>query len=112
MYKLQVKVKYLNGEKRWMHLCYVPIKLWRRFEKVAKPDSLTVNDWVCKWATADFGSTKLQDLKDLDNLRDKIKLQYRKRYPELYLSSPTDRQGWVRVWCTQHMKKEIENVDN
>jgi hypothetical protein len=33
---------------------------------------------------------------------------YSERYPEIFLDNEIDRQGWVRVWLTDKIKKMLE----
>ena len=94
-----------NNDPRWVHLCYIDKQLYEAFiENHGGIDK----DFICKHCKEDFDfDLKLCTDKDLSTLRDLVKDHYSKKYPEIYLESPTDRQGWLRIWVTNKIKEEL-----
>ena len=99
------KVQFKLGDGSWVHFCYVDSEL--------KGDFVTVSDeslapWVKRWAEEDYNLSQVDTPEELAELKEAIRQEYQEKYPELFLPSRTDNQGWVRVWLTQHIKEELE----
>ena len=45
---------------------------------------------------------------EIEVLKGLVKNFYKRAHPELYIDSPTDRQGWLRVWLTKKIKEELK----
>lgn len=101
-----------EGKHERVHFCYIDIELRNEFNKIANPERVLFTDWVERWAAEDFDPAPITTWDDLENLRHKIKELYKNIYPNLFLENITDRQGWVRIWCTNHMKKELGKIGN
>ena len=109
--KIQIKLR--RGSRAfWAHLCYVPEEVKANFDSKVNTKYLPSNHWVEAWAEEDFGWVILGWLseEELRELKKLIQDKYKDEYPELHLETNTDRQGWVRVWYTQHMNKELEKI--
>lgn len=109
MFQKKIKYKVRN---KWVHFCYVSEELKEEFDLRVNTLNHLPNYWVMKWAYEDFGMSKINTQKELRELRMRIREMYRSRYPELYIENNTniDTQGWVRVWYTQHMERELNYV--
>jgi hypothetical protein len=107
LHKIKIKVKWKNSWV-WTHFCYVPDEVALKFFELNK-EGQEANYWIAKWAKEDFGPDVLETEEDLNRLKLQIKELYKSKYPELYIDSATDKQGWLRVWCKTHMEKELEN---
>lgn len=99
-------------EFRWVHLCYVDTEVYEEFCETLEPYENyddEFNGILSRWCAEEFGiNLKMNTQEDLNALKELIKNLYRERYPEVYRDSKTDRQGWIRIWVTQKMRKEIE----
>ena len=103
--KLLIKI-FDGSSAKWVHLCYVDSELFKEFS--AKVTD-TLNTSIQSWAKEDFGEALyIGSIKDLEKLRLLISKYSKEVYPDLFKESRTDRQGWVRVWITSHMRKELE----
>ena len=98
---------------KWVHLCYVDSELYKEFLQTPV-GSKTINELILNWSKNDFGVplSTLSNMADLEVVKELIKKTYKALYPDLYRDSETDRQGWIRVWITNNMKKEIEAWKN
>lgn len=103
--KIQLKLS-SNGKSYWTHLCYIPKNLVLPFLQLTQ--NITINTLVTRWAKEDFEIDTLKEEKDLNELRKSIKEHYKKLYPKVYTETFTDSQGWIRIWCTEHLMKEME----
>lgn len=105
LHKIAIKVEGRKGDKNWVHFCYIPPELKDEFDSKVEADPR----WVIKWANEDFGMGigEVMTEIELDQLRELIKERYQRLYPDLYIESQTDNQGWVRVWMISNMRSEI-----
>ena len=95
---------YREGKWEWVHFCYVFPAEWSLYRKLKLPVPYCID----KWSIDDFRAG-VTSWRDLEILRRNIKRVYQERYPELYVDSPTDYQGWIRLWFVEKTKKELEN---
>ncbi len=109
----KVMIKLTNeGNEAWTHLCYVDKSLYAKYaaERKKKYHELMLNSALEIWAEHTLKkSIKVLTTEDLAELKALVKTYYKKKYPELFVSSVTDRQGWMRVWVTEMMEEEIKN---
>lgn len=94
-----------------MHFCYVSEELKDLFDEQVNVLGHPANYWIGRWAIEDFEMINITTVEELDELKSLIRKQYQDMYPELYLDSIIDRQGWLRVWFTKHMEKELANIE-
>ena len=105
--KLLIKLKDENDEYRWTHLCYVDKSLYEEFTK--DRDYCNWNDLLSRWTEEQFKiSLPMLSVSDIAELKDLVREHFKEQYPEIYKESNTDRQGWMRVWINQNIKKELE----
>ena len=102
----KIQFRLSNGGQ--VHFCYVPEEVKDEFDSKIEGVPRSSNYWIIKWAAEDFGIVNISTYDDVEDLKNHIKLKYKELYPELYLESSTDQQGWTRVWFTQHIEKELE----
>lgn len=107
--KLLLKVLDENRDKLvWEHLCYVPKELYLKFLRAYGLERFEMADYVTRWAKEDFNiDLPMTTAKDITILRELVIDKYRSVYPHLTRKSQTDRQGWLRVWVSTHMEKEL-----
>lgn len=99
----------IYGRCEWRHLCYVDKELCDSYLSTTGKTMVDMGKTIVGWCKRDFQKDiKLNTRKSIEELREIIKNHYKTKYPELYHDSNTDRQGWVRVWITENMKKELE----
>ena len=105
--KVHLKLLDRHNQSKWVHFCYISEDVKKRFIKACP--KMSINIKIRHWANDDFGAVFLVDDNDLSNLKMLIKAKYKHKYPELFreLSDKTDRQGWIAIWLTEHMEKEI-----
>ena len=49
---------------------------------------------------------------DITVLKELILDKYSKIFPYLSRPSKTDRQGWIRVWLSEHMEREMRKKND
>ena len=104
--KLLIKVD--SSPSQWNHFCYIEESVYNAFVSIGNKGS--INSIISRWCKEDFDvDNPALSMEEIQELKDLIKSHYKEKYPEVYRDSDTDRQGWVRVWVTEHMKKEIAN---
>lgn len=107
--KFLVKVLDENRDRLvWEHVCYAPKALYLRFLKAKGIERYEMADYLSAWAKEDFNiELPMTTAKDVVILRELILDKYSSVYPHLLRRSSTDHQGWVRVWVSTHMEKEL-----
>lgn len=97
-----------NDKPEWTHLSYVDSKLYTRLMDEKHLETSDLNDLLSRWAKEDFNaSLSMSSKNDILILKHLVKDFYKRAHPELYIDSPTDRQGWLRVWLTRKIKEEL-----
>lgn len=93
----------------WVHVCYVDKELYEKYKATAK---YPLNEALKKWAELTFNkkNVPVSTTQDFAKLKLLVKDYYKTEYPDVYRDSPTDRQGWMRVWVTDMMKEGVKNV--
>lgn len=107
--KLIIKIlNELTDRVEWVHLSYIDRELYKKFLDAKGIDTTEMNDVLSRWVKEDFNfETTMTTTRDIIILKQLVKDFYRSAHPELYIESPTDRQGWLRVWLTRKMKEEL-----
>lgn len=94
---------------KWVHLCYVDSDIYKEFLQSPK-GATTINEMIIDWCKSDFNQAiDMATTSDLEILKGLVKKYYSELYPDLYRESEIDRQGWIRIWVTSHLKQEVEN---
>ena len=108
--KFLVKVLDENQDKlTWEHLCYAPKDLYLKFLRTFGLERFEMADYVAKWAKEDFNlDIPMTTAKDITILKELIMDKYSSAYPHLLRKSHTDHQGWVRVWVSSHMERDLQ----
>lgn len=108
--KFLIKVLDENRDKLvWEHLCYAPKELYLKFVDTMGIERFEMADFVSKWAKEDFNiDLPMTTAKDITILRELILDKYSSAYPHLLRRSATDHQGWVRVWVSTHMERDLQ----
>ena len=106
---LKIKDPDVADTYKWVHLCYVDENTYSEYQTLQNE---TMNIVLSKWAQDDFDvELPMESLEDIATLKMLVKAACREKYPGIFRDSPTDRQGWLRVWINNHMKEEIDNVN-
>lgn len=93
----------------WEHLCYAPKGLYLKFIDTMGIERFEMADFVSKWAKEDFNiDLPMTTAKDITILRELVLDKYSSTYPHLLRKSATDHQGWVRVWVSTHMERDLQ----
>lgn len=108
--KFLLKVLDENKDKMvWEHLCYAPKDLYLKFIEKKDIERFEMADFVSDWAKEDFNiDIPMTTAKDIAILKELILDKYMSAYPHLIRKSSTDHQGWIRVWVSTHMEKELQ----
>ena len=93
----------------WEHLCYAPNETYLNFLTQKNIERFELADWIRVWISEDFNmDLPMTTTKDLKILRELIQDKYLSVYPHIAKRYSTiDYQGWIRVWLTTHMEKEL-----
>lgn len=101
-----------NSGPKWIHLCYMNPEIYNAFFETFQIEKADLADFLAKWVKEDWnlilGFTKASDIAIL---RELVIDKYKKIYPFMYFSGITDYHGWVRVWVSEKMGKEIKRHD-
>lgn len=108
--KLLIKVVNEQTENvEWTHISYISPDIYNRYMKENNLTSADLNDVISRWCYEDFRvKLPMSTNKDIAVLKSLIKDFYKRAHPELYIESPTDRQGWIRIWLTKKMKEDLK----
>lgn len=108
--KFLVKVLNEDTDKlSWEHLCYAPRELYLKFLKTKGVERFQMADYVSRWAREDFNiDLPMTTAKDIAVLRELVLDKYSNAYPHLIRKTETDRQGWMRVWVSNHMERDLQ----
>lgn len=108
----KVLIKVVNEDhdrSEWTHISYIDRSLYNKFIYREGVETIDLNDYLSRWAKEDFNADLAMSSKnDIKVLKELVKDFYRRAYPELFISSSTDRQGWFRVWLTKKIKEELK----
>lgn len=109
---IKVILKVLNEDQdtvRWEHLCYVPSSTYIEFLRRKDITRAEIADWIRIWAHEDFNiDLPMTTLKDMKILKELVQDKYLTVYPHIAKRyGKMDYQGWLRVWLTAHMEKEL-----
>lgn len=93
----------------WEHLCYAPADLYLEYLKKFHLERNEMGEAIAHWAREDFNfDLPMTTAKDIAILRALVLDKYKSAYPHLVRSPQhTDRQGWIRVWVSTHMEKDL-----
>lgn len=108
LYKVQASVK--HGEVRKMsHFCYIPNDLKQLFDKHVNTGGIAMHYYMREWALRYFG-IEIETADGLEILKDAINSKYCEKYGELTQSENIDRLAFRKLWMSECIKKELENV--
>ena len=97
-----------NNKVKWVHFCYVGQNLYNQYLAENDLTTSSFNEIFSRWCQEDFRlDLAMASTKDVRILRAAIKDFYKRAYPDVYLNSETDRQGWSRIWVTKKMKEDL-----
>ncbi|MEG0579866.1 MAG: hypothetical protein RR490_08120 [Niameybacter sp.] len=87
-------------------------ELYDRFLSTFQLSRQELADYISKWIIDDFGiSLAMTHQSDIHIFKELIKKKYKSLYPNMYLESVIDRQGWVRAYISDRMELEIKRYD-
>lgn len=95
----------------WEHLCYAPSGVYLEFLRKKDINRAEIADWVRVWTREDFNlDIPMTTMKDIKILKELIQDKYLSVYPHIAkrYNNGMDYQGWIRVWLTAHMDKELK----
>lgn len=99
----------------WVHFCYVPEDLYIKFFQVTGCDKSAFGGYLSKWAQEDFKiKLKMSSFEDIQKLKAYILDHFIYAYNEIYtqrLGVVPEIRGWIRLWVSQNMMKEIQKYE-
>lgn len=99
----------LDDSIAWVHLCNIDEELYYRFLTMFKLSRQELADYISKWIVDDFGlSLAMTHQNDICIFKELVKQRYKSLYPNMYLESVIDRQGWVRFYISDKIELEIK----
>ena len=108
---IKVLLKVLDENKDelvWEHLCYAPQDLYIDFLTRKDIERADLAEYICRWAKEDFNiDLPMSTYQHIKILRELVQDKYLTVYPHFAVKNRTDRQGWMRVWICDKMKKEL-----
>lgn len=115
---IKVLIKVLNEDKdelQWAHLCYVPKDLYHKYLTMRCLDRFEFADCVSEWARQDFNvELPMTTRKDIFILKELVIDKYKRVYPQIIsycnVGEKKDNMGWIRVWCSYHMEKDLQKL--
>lgn len=108
--KFLIKVLDENTDKvSWEHICYAPRELYLRFLERKDIERFQMADYMARWAKEDFNvDLPMTTRRDILILRELVLDKYKSAYPHLIRQTNTDHQGWMRVWVSNHMERDLQ----
>ena len=106
MEKIQLKAfDRRRNQQCWFHFCYLPTDTCMPYKSKFK--STNMDALIKSWLKQDF-DLDVVNMEDVYTAKELIKKLYAEVYPEVFLESEGDRQGWTRVWLTNKIKHLLE----
>ena len=110
---IKVLLKLLDENRNevvWEHFCYAPSSTVLDFLAKKDIERAELADWVQIWAKEDFNiDLPMTTTTNLKILKELIQDKYLSVYPYIAQRySKIDYQGWIRIWITTHMQKELD----
>lgn len=106
MEKIQLKAfDRRRNQNVWFHFCYIPKEVCAKYK--AKVKTANMDAQIKAWLKQDF-DFEITHMEDIYEAKEHIKKMYAKAYPDVFLNSEGDRQGWTRVWLTTKITQLLE----
>ena len=114
MHKLYIRV-IKDKRLKWMYFCGVPDEVYEKFNAVARLGLLDLNAYLSMWARDDFlNNVQMDRVEHIDQLKRMIVTSCKNTYAELYAFEKyglaIDKDFWIRMWTSSHMKTETERL--
>lgn len=108
--KIQLKVALrLGGNPRWKHFCYVDEKLFKTYLEHYKLERSEFSQVIERWVLEEFNViVQFQTDWEVDKVRELIFDRYTKVYPYVAINRVIDHKGWVGIWVTEQMGRELK----
>nr|DAH73208.1 MAG TPA: hypothetical protein [Caudoviricetes sp.] len=114
--KVMLKVIHEDRSKKknpmWTHFCYVNSDVYSAFFDTFGLTADEFPSYLTKWTREDFNleldftmNNHIRILKEL------VIDKYKQLYPHMYYNDVVDNHGWMRVWLSEKMGKEIRRYD-
>lgn len=98
MEKIQIKAfDRRRNQNIWVHFCYIADDIWTAYQNAF--GKVNMDSQVKTWLKEEF-DFEIATIEDVYKAKDLIKQVYATTYPDVYLHTEGDRQGWTRVWLT------------
>jgi len=88
--------------------CYVEVSLYTRFQRKVKAKKIDIRPHLSRWARVDFNvNLKFETTYAVELLMALLKDYYKAVQPVIYNTRLIDDKGWLQVWVSGNMEKEI-----
>lgn len=96
---------------RWVHFCYLSRELYLKYLVTFDLERAELAEAVSRWAREDFNiDLPMTTAKDISILKALIFDKYHSIYPHITRTAHNDHQGWLRVWVSTHMEKDLRKA--
>lgn len=114
--KVMLKVVHEDRSKlknpMWTHLCYINSEIYEGFFNTLNISVEEFPSFLTKWVRDDFNiDLDFTTTNDIRILKELVIDKYKQLYPHMYYNSLVDNHGWLRVWLSEKMGKEIKRYD-
>ena len=94
-------------------VCFVNSEIYEAFTTLLDVAYKDLFWWFAKWTKEDFNlDYDFCKANDLRILKELVRDKYRTIQPILYYSNLVkSKDGWMRLWVSEHMGKEIKRYD-
>lgn len=113
--KIQIKVlreECPHDDAQWLPVCCMNSDIYDAFFEVTGIERMDFADYLSKWCYEDFNLeltfTKSNDIRILKEL---VVDRYQAIYPHIHYNRAVNKHGWMRVWVSERMGKEIKKHD-
>lgn len=108
--KLVIKVLDLDTNRTdWVHVCYLSQDLYTAFIEALGIGSDELVNYMIKWAYSDFRTyVTLSTKQELQTLKSLVMDKYKEINPTIFKTSLIDTKGWMRVWISEHIERELK----
>lgn len=94
------------------YVCHMNSELYNEFCNLFGVEYKDLYWWIAKWTKEDFNlSYDFCKANDLRILRELVLDKYATLYPFIYYNNLIKVDGWMRVWISEHMGREIKRYD-
>ena len=93
-------------------ICYINSEIYDAFTETLDVAYKDLYWWISKWTKEDFNlDYDFCKANDVRILRELVLDKYKILQPAIYYNNLIKEEGWMRIWISEHMGKEIKRYD-